>query len=104
MGALPLAGNDLPGFGKSTGRVFFSRKPPRLLFYGSSHVSFSASLEPARVFVFGRMPSGKTNQRGYRVQGFPVKDTMSKYYLPNGCGSKQMVPFWGGCTTHFGLF
>ena len=21
-----------------------------------------------------------------------------------GCGSKPMVPFWGRCTTHFGLF
>ena len=21
-----------------------------------------------------------------------------------GCGSKPMVPFWGGCTTHFSLF
>ena len=24
-----------------------------------------------------------------------------KNHLPNGCGSKPMVPFWGGCTTHF---
>ena len=24
--------------------------------------------------------------------------------MPFGCGSKPMVPFWGGCTTHVSLF
>ena len=25
-------------------------------------------------------------------------------FLPCGCGSKPIVPFWGRCTTHFSLF